>query len=136
MNKNYQLIKEAGYDLKYDLSTHVFFDYYEPHVYLEKHNDSESSKSYPITVDNDVKKFRDLYFMKLLESHSINREELLNTFLNGLATNAERGSELDSVMLMMILEMPALHAFKQAQEILAAVSSITIQSSSTQRGRL
>lgn len=137
MNKNYQLIKEAGYELKYDLSTSVFFDYYEPHVYIEKSKYSESSESYSISNKDAVQKFRDIYFMKLPESLTTNREELLNRLLNGFAVDAKRGSELDGLMLMMILDMPPLHAIRESQIISKALPPSTASATpKTQRGRL
>lgn len=137
MNKTYQLIREAGLELKYDLQSVKFVDYHEPHIFLQANHYSESSESHQITDSAYIKHFRDLYFMKLPESLITNRTELLNKHLNGLAIDAERGSELDRAMWSAFLDMGPYLARREAEKIASALPPLALTTApKTQRGRL
>lgn len=133
MNKNYALIREAGFELKYDLSSTLFFDYYDPYIFVQRGSYSESSKSYVVQAHKTVEQFRKLYFRKLPISRVTNRQELLDRRLCRLAIVAKKGGELDLIMLTMIRETPAILAIKEAKEIAAALPLTALQAAATAR---
>lgn len=113
MNKNYALIKEAGYEIMYVIGA------------------KERGFQPLIQVTHKVER---VYVSHFISSYTLRFRE--NQTLNSKAKCAKPHSKLDALLSRVINEIPRLRALMEAQELAITIPQTASKASSKQRGRL